>query len=169
MSNDTKVERKKGEPVGGRTDYERLKKMTEEEIEENAKKRMPSVRDCSQVKPMQVIRQGDIYVVIVDEIEGKGAEIKNRQLVPGISNGSRHVVADSPHVRIFKSRPKDLIAKLEKKLGQRILDIQIGPAIEAETEWTITHPNHPFCSKIPAGKAQIIYQVDPVTKQRAQD
>jgi len=31
------VKRKKGDPVGGKTDYDRLKNMTEEEIEENAK------------------------------------------------------------------------------------------------------------------------------------
>ena len=36
MSKDTKVERKKGQPVNGKTDYERLKNMTEEEIEKNA-------------------------------------------------------------------------------------------------------------------------------------
>ena len=36
MSKETKVERKKGEPTHGKTDYERLKKMTKEEIECNA-------------------------------------------------------------------------------------------------------------------------------------
>lgn len=37
MSKDTKVDRKKGDSVDGKTDYERLKKMSEAEIEENAK------------------------------------------------------------------------------------------------------------------------------------
>ena len=37
MSTETKVSRKKGDPTQGRTDYERLKNMTEEEIENNAK------------------------------------------------------------------------------------------------------------------------------------
>ena len=37
MPKDTKVERKKGDSVNGKTDYERLRKMTEEEIEQNAK------------------------------------------------------------------------------------------------------------------------------------
>jgi hypothetical protein len=36
MSKDTKIEREKGQPVDGKTDYERLKNMTEEEIEKNA-------------------------------------------------------------------------------------------------------------------------------------
>ena len=36
MPKDTKIERNKGESVNGKTDYERLKKMTEEEIERNA-------------------------------------------------------------------------------------------------------------------------------------
>jgi|APLak6261674355_1056100.scaffolds.fasta_scaffold00019_48 hypothetical protein len=36
MSKDIHVEREKGEPTKGKTDYERLKKMTEDEIEKNA-------------------------------------------------------------------------------------------------------------------------------------
>lgn len=37
MNNETHVVRKKGEPTKGKTDYERLKNMTEKEIEDNAK------------------------------------------------------------------------------------------------------------------------------------
>lgn len=37
MSKETHITRKKGDSVHGNTDYERLKEMTEEEIEENAK------------------------------------------------------------------------------------------------------------------------------------
>jgi len=37
MSKEINVERKKGDPVAGRTDYDRLEKMTEEEIEDNAR------------------------------------------------------------------------------------------------------------------------------------
>jgi len=37
MSNKTQVERNKHDPADGKTDYDRLKNMTEEEIEQNAK------------------------------------------------------------------------------------------------------------------------------------
>ncbi len=37
MSQEIRVERKKGEPTNGKSDLERLKNMTEEEIENNAK------------------------------------------------------------------------------------------------------------------------------------
>ncbi|SBS33931.1 hypothetical protein MSP8887_02051 [Marinomonas spartinae] len=37
MSKDTSVKRNKGDSTDGKTDYERLENMTEEEIEENAK------------------------------------------------------------------------------------------------------------------------------------
>lgn len=37
MTKETKVERKKGDPTNGKSDLERLKKMTEEEIKNNAK------------------------------------------------------------------------------------------------------------------------------------
>jgi hypothetical protein len=36
MSKETKIERQKGDPTHGNTDYERLKKMTEAEITRNA-------------------------------------------------------------------------------------------------------------------------------------
>lgn len=36
MSKEVNVERKKGDAVAGKTDYDRLEKMTEEEIENNA-------------------------------------------------------------------------------------------------------------------------------------
>ncbi|MCL7423029.1 MAG: hypothetical protein M8364_19230 [Methylobacter sp.] len=36
MSKDIHVERKKGEPTKGKTDYKRLREMTEDEIEKNA-------------------------------------------------------------------------------------------------------------------------------------
>jgi len=37
MINEIHVEKKRSNSVGGKTDYDRLKNMTEEEIEENAK------------------------------------------------------------------------------------------------------------------------------------
>jgi hypothetical protein len=36
MPEDIKIKREKGDPVDGKTDYDRLKKFTEKEIEENA-------------------------------------------------------------------------------------------------------------------------------------
>lgn len=37
MTKDTEVKRQKGDPTNGHTDYERLKRMTEKEIEDNAR------------------------------------------------------------------------------------------------------------------------------------
>ncbi|WP_096087786.1 hypothetical protein [Agaribacterium haliotis] len=37
MSNEKKIKREKGASTDGKTDYERLKNMTEEEVEDNAK------------------------------------------------------------------------------------------------------------------------------------
>ncbi|MBT8339762.1 MAG: hypothetical protein KJP07_07090 [Desulfatitalea sp.] len=36
MPKDIKVKREKGDPVDGKTDYDRLKRMTEKEVEKNA-------------------------------------------------------------------------------------------------------------------------------------
>ena len=37
MTKDIEVKRQKGDPTHGKTDYERLKRMSEKEIEDNAK------------------------------------------------------------------------------------------------------------------------------------
>ena len=37
MSKETHVQRKKGDPTNGKTDYERLQNITEEEIDANAR------------------------------------------------------------------------------------------------------------------------------------
>ena len=37
MTKETSIEREKGDSVNGKTDYKRLKKMSEKEVEDNAK------------------------------------------------------------------------------------------------------------------------------------
>ena len=135
-------------------------------IKENAK-RMPAPRDCSTLKVGEVCRQGDIYILRLDKIENRGAEVKSRQLAPGVSNGSRHIVAENPKVRLYKCVPD--LSRLEKLWGLKLVPLQIGPAIEAKEVWSLTHPSHPFCNQFAAGTYLTIYQMDFATKQRALD
>jgi hypothetical protein len=140
-----------------------------ERIRENAK-RMPTPRDCSILQVGDVCRQGDVYILRVGAKSGiasLGAVIESRQLAPGHSNGSRHIVAESPKVAIRKASVD--LAKLEKAYGIRLVDLQVGPAIEAKEEWSLTHPTHPFCNQFPADIYLTIYQIDFATKQRALD
>lgn len=136
-------------------------------IKENAK-RMPKVRDCSGLKEGEVCRQGDVYLIVMPKGTVKKLHaVKSRQLVPGVTNGSRHIVAEDPKVKIWKSDPD--LKWLENQVGFPVLPVQIGPCVESKDGFTLTHPSHPFCAKFPPGDVQVVYQVDAVTRQRAKD
>lgn len=76
-----------------------------------------------------VVRQGDLYLVCIQELP-KGKPTNNRQLAPGNTQGSRHILegrckiveCDKPHARIH--------------------DSLCGPAFHCEGEVTVAHPEH---------------------------
>lgn len=125
---------------------------------------MPQVRVISGMKIGEVARQGDIYIERVASVEGKGKLVTSRQLAPGTSKGSRHIVSESEAVTLWESRP-DLDGKAK---------FQVGPAIECKSgaDLTVTHPEHSFL-KIVGGKSsqffQVWFQADFARKERARD
>ncbi len=121
---------------------------------------MPEVRVISQMEIGQVVRQGDIYIERVAAIEGKGKAVKSRQLAPGTTKGSRHIVAESEAVTLWESKPS-----LKGKAA-----FQIGAAIQAKGPVTITHPEHAWI-KLDCGNAdyQVFFQADYARKARAED
>ena len=131
-----------------------------EKIKRSAKA-MPKVRVIQEMKIGQVVRQGDIYIERVKEIEGKGNAITSRQLAPGTTKGSRHIVGDSPAVTIWKSKPS-----LNGKAA-----FQIGPAIEAVGDLSITHPEHAFIKFLVKSKQcfQVWFQSDWARQARTKD
>jgi len=104
----------------------------------------------------QWARQGDIYIRKIDSITGK-VELKSRQLAQGNTKGSRHIIVDSPHVKLF-----------EGYSGKSINDFMKGPQIEAKSAFTITHPEHAHLT-IPEGNYQITYQMDYARQARVRD
>lgn len=106
------------------------------------------------VRTMQigdVARQGDIYIERVDDGYERGGEIADRQLAPGNSKGSRHVVCDGPQV--FEARSTDPLH---------------GPVIVAKERFTVAHPEHADVS-LPSGTYRVGYQLDPRTMRRVAD
>lgn len=128
-----------------------------EKIKSNAKP-MQQIRETPNIQVGQVVRQGDIYIERIAAIEGKGKAIASRQLTPGNSKGSRHVVNEAPGVTIWESAPT-LNGKFQ---------FQVGPAIEAKDAFTVSHPEHAFC-KLPAGTYQVYFQADAHRMERARD
>jgi len=75
-----------------------------------------------------VVRQGDLYLICVDALP-EAPISKNRQLVPGTTQGSRHTIEGDCKVTEpvkYKDRPIELS----------------GPAFECVSECTIAHPEH---------------------------
>ncbi len=129
-------------------------------IEQCAKK-MQQIR-VVEMKVGQVARHGDIYIERISTIQGKGAAVTSRQLAPGNTKGSRHIVDESASVSLWQSSPD-----LNGRAG-----FQVGPAIEAKGDFSITHPEHAWI-KIVVGKAaqffQVWFQADYARKERARD
>jgi hypothetical protein len=92
-----------------------------------------------------VVRQGDIYLVCIESLP-VGQETKNRQLAPGNTQGSRHIVAgDAAFVEV-------------ESFGD-VPAVLVGPAFACNGDCTVMHPEHGD-KVLPAGTTfQVIYQL----------
>ena len=102
----------------------------------------------AEIDPGDVVRQGDLYLIRLDRPIA-GRPYGSRQLAPGTTQGSRHVVAGECEIRAVD----DEIALLElhrlvpATRGHQQL---IGPEIIADGPVTIEHPEHGHRT-LPAG------------------
>lgn len=94
------------------------------------------IRFSEAAAPGDAIRQGDLYIVVVDSVPQKSGYSKveklgeeHRQLVPGNTQGAKHALDSLQGVEMW--RPDTW--------NEDILD---GPYIRCLQERTITHPTH---------------------------
>lgn len=109
------------------------------------------------VRVMEIGRhfgQGDLYIERVADDYPRGAELRDMQLAPGISKGSRHVAVGC---KVFACTPEAL---QETPMH--------GPVIVAEQRFQVTHPEHADVS-LPSGTYRVGYQLDPRTMRRVAD
>ena len=104
----------------------------------------------------QYIRQGDLYIRKIEKITGI-EKIENRQLAPGMTKGSRHIVDES--VELFKVSNFDI---------NNVPQFIIGPQIKAKQNFKITHPEHADFY-LPFGNYQVSYQCDWSRQERVRD
>jgi len=140
------------------------------------------VRHLEVVKELTGVRQGDMYIINITAptVEARNSLAKtlnetatkysvaplafgdigkpttNRQLVNGISTGSRHCIS-----------PQDLAVVTILARSHNAHELE-GPMIIATSRFTIEHPEHAHCS-LPAGTYQVLYQRDFRTGLRVQD
>ena len=127
-------------------------------------------RVIKSIKPGQMIRQGDIYLINVSGLESirvfgatdvkrssfTAQEKSNKtylQLVPGSTMGSRHQIKNS-EISLFLNPTN------ESSL--------VGPLIVAENEFDLVHPEHAHFT-LPSGEYLVCYQLNDKTKQRVKD
>lgn len=100
-------------------------------IEEYSKTEAVSkTRLVPKMKVGQAVRQGDIYLTAIDKMPKGYEKVVNNgslQLVPGSSQGSRHVIENTAGITIHMI-----------KNGSELM----GPVLEATKAFTITHPEH---------------------------
>lgn len=93
------------------------------------------------------IRQGDVYLMAIKDVPLEcDTETANRQLAPGETRGSRHIIEGN--VKLFVKGPN---------AGRT--DVLEGPVIVAKERCTLTHPEHAHF-ELPPGTYQSYYQMD---------
>jgi hypothetical protein len=123
-------------------------------IQERASKTLVRDINIETIAVNQWVRQGDIYIRRIEKITGE-KRLSFRQLAPGTSKGSRHIVSEKPTI-------------FEGYTGKDIPDLQKGPQIESKERFEVTHPEHANYS-LPSGCYQVTYQTDFVRQTRVRD
>lgn len=138
------------------TKTETVLELTDRIEREANEKKNHETRTLDTLDVGQVVRQGDIYVHRVAAKHPRGRALAGRQLVRGVTTGSRHV-AEAP-ARVFEGLETPEWAKTAL----------LGPLVESKERVRITHPEHAWLD-LPAGTYQVTYQRDARTGGQVQD
>lgn len=128
---------------------------------------LPETRYVERMEAGQFVRQGDIYLVCLamNQVPEGLVPTDNRQLAPGTTQGSRHIVDNT--VDVFKHPKQGEIVLTNRTRGSEA-GHAIGPVIVAKDYFQVTHPEHAHMS-LPAGTYQVLGQIDPVELRRVLD
>lgn len=120
------------------------------------------------MSPSDSCRQGDVYVIMLDEAPTKASDFAGRQLAPGSTQGSRHVAVGN--CELYTPDDASATAILNRLIPATKNHQQFfGPVIQAAEPVTIEHPEHGDRT-LPVGTYLCTYQrayADEV--RRAQD
>ena len=114
-----------------------------------------------------VIVQGDVYIACLDRAPARKSDYAGRQLAPGSTQGSRHVLEGD--AALFTPDPGDAKEVLNRLIpATRAFEPFLGPVIVAHAPVTITHPEHGDRT-LPAGTYQVTYQAAWAEELRRQE
>lgn len=132
-------------------------------IVEEAKNASPAKRILKKMKIGETIRQGDIYLVRIENLSaGELKTLKKwggQQLVRGSQGGARHMAVGA---KLFESDRQRF-----KRHGRARATL-LGPIVVADRRMTVTHPEHAHF-ELPSGHYQVVNQLDPRTMRAVLD
>ena len=104
-----------------------------------------------------VVRQGDLYLVAIERPPDKRKLIINRQLAPGTTQGSRHVLLGG--CPIFDGDKQQIMDLINIAVGHDVglATELIGPVFETAMPVEVDHPEHGN-RILPAGVYAVVYQ-----------
>ena len=104
-----------------------------------------------------VVRQGDLYLICLSDAPAS-KPTKDRQLAPGSTQGSRHIVTGKCTVGIATKR--EAVAEAINRIvrGANVPAELVGPVLHCKSGVTITHPEHGWRSLPDGSTWAVIYQ-----------
>jgi hypothetical protein len=92
------------------------------------------------MSPGDVVRQGDLYITCLDSEPPDGVPAGTRQLAPGTTRGSRHIVeGDCDVLRVPDAAAIAALRRVIPGVAPRQF---VGPVIRARGPVRLTHPEH---------------------------
>lgn len=134
-----------------------------ERIEQEAKNASSAKRVLKKMKIGETIRQGDIYLVRIENLSA--SELKTlkkwggEQLVRGSQGGARHMAVGAKLYESDRQRFRG---------NGRARTTLLGPIVVADRRLTVTHPEHAHF-ELPRGHYQVVNQLDPRTMRAVLD
>jgi hypothetical protein len=87
-----------------------------------------------------VVRQGDIYITRIASLPKSAKLIKDQQLAPGTTQGSRHTLNGG---KLFKCDANEVSAMISAANSKANVPIElVGPVFVPDADVTIKHPEH---------------------------
>lgn len=104
-----------------------------------------------------VVRQGDVYLVSIGDLPKARVPTTNRQLAPGDSQGSRHVLHGE--CELYAADKSEVLQMIAKHVsGYAGFDELVGPVFKTLGDVEVSHPEHGN-RILPAGEVfAVVYQ-----------
>ena len=113
-----------------------------------------------------VVRQGDLYLTVIEVLPPSAKKVKEKQLAPGTTQGSRHVAS----AQLYEVDKREIAEAIVKANLKASMDVErfVGPVVVFDKASPVTHPEHGWVT-MPAGSVcAVTYQrnLDQEEKER---